>query len=70
MWRKKMCLSKVYVKEKVDESIVVEEAARIINNGSAVEVHSLFEERTVLEGYSIKEVNLMKNYVVLDAVEG
>ena len=65
-----MCLSKVYVKEKVDESIVVGEAARIIDNGSAVEVHTLFGERKVLEGYSIKEVNLIKNYVVLDAVEG
>jgi hypothetical protein len=64
-----MCLSKVYVKEKVDESIVVDEAARIIDNGSAVEVHTLFGERKILEGYSIKEVDLMKNYVVLDVTE-
>jgi predicted RNA-binding protein len=61
-----MCLSKVYLKEKVDESIVVDEAARIISNRSAVEVHTLFGERKVIEGYGIKEVDLMKNYVVLD----
>jgi len=61
-----MCLSKVYLKEKVDESIAVDEAARITDNGSGVEVHTLFGERKVLEGYSIREVDLMKNYVVLD----
>jgi predicted RNA-binding protein len=64
-----MCLSKVYIKEKVDESIVVGEAARVIDNGGTVEVHTLFGEQKVLEGYSIKEVDLMKNSIVLDTVE-
>ncbi|UCB45076.1 MAG: CooT family nickel-binding protein [Spirochaetota bacterium] len=64
-----MCLSKVYIKEKVDESIVVGEAARIIDNGVAVEVYTLFGEQKILKGYSIKEVDLMKNSVVLDTEE-
>jgi predicted RNA-binding protein len=64
-----MCLSRVYIKEKIDESIVVNEAARIIDNGRAVEVHTLFGEIKVLEGYSIKEVDLMKNHVLLDVRE-
>jgi predicted RNA-binding protein len=61
-----MCLSKVYVDEKTEDSILVPEAAGLIARGDSVEVKTLFGERTVLDGYVIREVDLMKNYVVLE----
>ncbi len=60
-----MCLSKVYVKKIEEDSPVVEEAAKVIYNDGTVEVHTLFGEKKVLRGYFIKELDLLKNYVVL-----
>jgi predicted RNA-binding protein len=61
-----MCLSKVYVDEKTDDSIVVPEAASLVDRGNGIEVRTLFGESKLLKGYSIREVDLMKNYVILD----
>jgi predicted RNA-binding protein len=61
-----MCLSKVYVEEKTEDSILVPEAAGLIVRGGSVEVKTLFGESTRLDGYAIREVDLMKNYVVLE----
>lgn len=60
-----MCLSKVYVKYKSDDSVVADEAAHIVEKEDGVEVRTLFGESKVIEGFSIKEVDLMKNYVIL-----
>ena len=65
-----MCLSNVYVKKMEDESPIVEEAAKIIYNKGTVVVHTLFGEKKVLKGYAIKEVDLLKNYVILGEKEG
>jgi predicted RNA-binding protein len=62
---KKMCLSKVYVKKIEEDTPVVEEAAKVIYNDGSVEVHTLFGEKKVLQGYFIKELDLLKNYIIL-----
>ena len=60
-----MCLSKVYVKDKTNDSVVADEAARIIETEDGVEVQTLFGESKTIEGCSIKEVDLLKNCVIL-----
>jgi predicted RNA-binding protein len=64
-----MCLSKVYADEMKDDAIVVPEAASLIDRGDGVEVRTLFGESRLIEGYGIREVDLMKNYVVLKRKE-
>ena len=64
-----MCLSKVYVKKIEEDSPIVEEAAKVIYNDNTVEVHTLFGEKKVLQGYFIKELDLLKNYVILGEKE-
>ncbi|HEB32753.1 MAG TPA: CooT family nickel-binding protein [Spirochaetes bacterium] len=61
-----MCLSKVYMKKKTDGSVVVEEASRVTVNEGAIEVQTLFGEVKVLPGYFIREVDLLKNSIVLE----
>jgi len=61
-----MCLSKVYADKKREDSILVPEAASLVERGGAVEVKTLFGESTRFDGYAIREVDLMKNYVVLE----
>ncbi len=61
-----MCLSAVYT-EKIDgSSLVVQEASSLTaSDKSTVRIKTLFGEETVLNGYYVKEVNLLKNYVIL-----
>jgi len=61
-----MCLSKVFVREKKDGSVVVEEASRVIDKNEAVEIQTLFGEKKVMEGYCIKDVDLLNNCIILD----
>ncbi len=62
-----MCLSTVYTETIDDSSIVVQEAAFLIApDQNTVRIKTLFGEETVLNGYFVKEVNLLKNYVILD----
>ncbi len=65
-----MCLSKVYVEEKDDEKLLLEEASHVTSDGQGVRVGSLFGENRKLEGYHINEVNLMENYVILRKEKG
>ncbi len=60
-----MCLSKVYLKEKEDGSLIIDEASRLKADRDGVEVRSLFGEHRSLKGYYMSEVNLIENYVVL-----
>ncbi|RKY29176.1 MAG: hypothetical protein DRP74_09160 [Candidatus Omnitrophota bacterium] len=61
-----MCLSAVY-REKIDgSSVVVQEASSLtVSDESTVRIKTLFGEETVLSGYYVREVNLLKNYVIL-----
>ncbi|MDY6935741.1 MAG: CooT family nickel-binding protein [Spirochaetota bacterium] len=59
-----MCLSKVYLKDKNSE-IIIEEAASIIDNDGRIEINSIFGEKKEIEGFFIKETNLMENYIIL-----
>ena len=60
-----MCLSTVYLEEKKEEAIVVKEAAKVVDKGNKVEIQTLFGERKLVDDFSIKEVDLIRNYVVL-----
>ena len=60
-----MCLSAVYTEPKEESTVVVEEAARVTAANGRVEISTLFGETTVLEGYVVREVDLLKNYIVL-----
>jgi len=60
-----MCLSKVFVKSAEQGSALVEEAAKLIVRNGEIEVHTLFGERKVLKGYAVKEIDLLKNYIIL-----
>ena len=61
-----MCLSNVFVCKRDDGALVAREASSVTDLGGKVEVQTLFGEKQVLEGYRIREVNLVKNYIVLD----
>jgi predicted RNA-binding protein len=61
-----MCLSVVYSGQKDSDSLVVEEASRVeAPGGGKVVISTLFGGTKTLEGYSIKEVDLLKNFIVL-----
>jgi len=60
-----MCLSNVYVNEKEEGKLVVEEAARITSDDQSVEVETLLGERKKMKGYYICAVDLINNYVIL-----
>ena len=59
-----MCLSKVYL-DSLESDTVIEEVSYVIDNNGALEVNSLFGERMNYEGFVIKEVNLVDNYIIL-----
>ena len=62
-----MCLSSVYVQEDEERRVVVEEASRIhAAAGGELVIETLFGDKRHLSGYSIVEVNLLKNYIVLE----
>jgi predicted RNA-binding protein len=65
-----MCLSNVFVKKKEDGAAVANEASSVSDLGGKIEIQTLFGEKKVLDGYRIREVNLLKNYIILDKVPG
>jgi predicted RNA-binding protein len=64
-----MCLSKVFVRSVDEESVIVDEASKIVYSNDAVEINTLFGEKKVLKGHVIKEVDLIKNQIILGARE-
>jgi len=56
----------VYLGEKNDAKIIIEEATKIRDNNGTVEIYSIFEESSKQKGYYIKEVDLMDNYIILE----
>ena len=61
-----MCLSNVYLNEKKEKKLFIEEASQVSADQQGVEVNTLLAESKRLEGYFIKEVDLMSNYVILE----
>jgi predicted RNA-binding protein len=68
--RRVMCLSSVFVSSDEGREVVVEEASQVrTNRNGGVEIDTLFGEKKQLSGYRIIEVNLLKNYIVLERGE-
>jgi len=65
-----MCLSKIYIKDTDKNTLVVDEAARVINNDGVITVSTLFGNEKDIKGYFISEVNLVENYIILKSREG
>ena len=65
-----MCLSKVYIKDTDKDNLVVDEAARLINNGGVITISTIFGNEKELKGYIINEVNLVENYIILKSKGG
>lgn len=61
-----MCLSNVYLNEKKQERLLIEEASQIVADSKGIQVNTLLAESKRLEDYYISEVNLMENYVLLE----
>ncbi len=68
--RPTICLSRVYLQERDDGSLVIEEAAQIKTGPNGVKVKTLFGEERTLPGYAIAEINLIENYVILSKKKG
>jgi predicted RNA-binding protein len=64
-----MCFSNVYVKERHEGNLILEEASRVVVNDGVVEVSTIFGEKKSFKGFSIYEVNLLENYVILRSKE-
>ena len=60
-----MCLSNVYLEEKKQDKLVIEEAEQVSADDKTVHVRSLMGESKDLGGYYISEVDLIENYVIL-----
>jgi predicted RNA-binding protein len=65
-----MCLSNVYLEEKKQDKLVIEEAEQVSSDDENVHVRALMGEIQDLRGYYISEVNLIKNYVILKKKQG
>lgn len=61
-----MCLSSVYRGEVKDNRIIIKEASLLKVRDDEVIIENIFGQSESLKGYYIKEVNLVKNYVILD----
>ena len=62
-----MCLSKVYLQEGGKDEVIVEEATNVnvIDNTGTVEINSIFDGSKRVEGCFIKEVDFLKNRMIL-----
>jgi hypothetical protein len=62
-----MCLSAVYVDKREDQAAIVQEASVVQMSGEgSVLVDTLFGEKKTMKGYRIREVNFLKNYLILE----
>ena len=65
-----MCLSNVYLDEKKEEKLVIQEVSQLRADNKNVQVQTLMGESKSLEGYYIREVDLVDNYVILEKRKG
>ena len=61
-----MCLSNVYLSKKKEEKLLIEETSQVLADEQGVQVNALFGDSKRLEGYFVKEINFMENYVILE----
>ncbi len=61
-----MCLSNVYLGERNKDKIIIEEAAKVVDNDGTIEVYSIFGEVDKQKDCYIKEVDLEDNYIILE----
>jgi len=64
-----MCLSRIYIKDTGKDTLVVDNAASVVNNDGVITVSTLFGSEKELKGYFISEVNLVENYILLKPKE-
>lgn len=60
-----MCFSTVYLGNKSEGNLVLEDVARVRVSDGSIQVSNILGEEKHFAGYSIDEVNLMENYVIL-----
>ena len=60
-----MCLSNIYLEEKKEDKLFVEEADQVIVNNDYIQITSFINENKNLEGYYISEVDFINNHVIL-----
>jgi predicted RNA-binding protein len=60
-----MCFSTVYLGNKSEGNLVLEDVSRVRVSDGSIQVSSILGDDKSFEGYSIDEVNLMENYVIL-----
>ena len=65
-----MCLSNVYLDEKKEEKLLIQEVSQVRADNQNVQVQTLMGESKSLEGYYICEVDLVDNYVILEKRKG
>ena len=61
-----MCLSKIYIKDTDKNTLVVDEAAQVINDEGVITISTLFGNEKELKGYFVSEVNLVENYILMN----
>lgn len=64
-----MCLTRIYVNNQNEENCVMEEAARVETSDKGVTAYTLFEEKKILNSYSVNTVNFMDNIVMLKKIQ-
>jgi hypothetical protein len=65
-----VCLSTVYVDKREDQRVIVQEASLVqISGEGTVLIDTLFGEKKTMQGYRIREVNFLKNYLILEKGE-
>lgn len=60
-----MCESSIYLVTDSEKSLVMEEAARLFSDGSAITCINAFGERKVVEDADIAEANLVRHEIIL-----
>ncbi len=60
-----MCFSTVYLGNKSEKNLVLEDVSRVLVSDGSIQVSSILGDEKSFAGYSIDEVNLMENYVIL-----
>ena len=61
-----MCLSNAYVDEKKQDNLLLQEVMRVSVDGEDIQIQTLLGESKRMEGYYIRQVDFMDNYMILE----
>ena len=61
-----MCLSNAYVDQKKQENLLLQEVMRVSVDGEDIQIQTLLGESKRMEGYYIRQVDFMDNYIILE----